>query len=156
VVFAISLTHTAITAARGWAVNSPLARVRLAGEADALRSQVAMLETELGLLRARLERVPARTRPHFTAVERLQILQLKAARCWSQIQVARRLLLAPSTVDEWLARFDEGGEQALLRVPVPVNRFPDFVGHLVQQLAALKPTIGKVRIAQVLPVYRWR
>jgi transposase InsO family protein len=83
-------------------------------------------------------------------VERLQILQLKAARCWSQAQVTRRLLLAPSTVAEWLARVDEGGEQALLRVPVPVNRFPDFVEHLVQQLAALVPSMGKVRIAQVL------
>jgi transposase InsO family protein len=60
------------------------------------------------------------------------------------------LLLAPSTVAEWLARVDEGGEQALLRIPVPVNRFPDFVEHLVQQLAALVPTMGKVRVAQGL------
>jgi hypothetical protein len=44
----------------------------------------------------------------------------------------------------------EEGERALIQIAEPVNRFPDFVRHLVKQLKALLPTMGKVRIAQVL------
>ena len=32
----------------------------------------------------------------------------------------------------------------------PVNKFPDFVRHVVQRLKALCPTMGKVKIAQTL------
>lgn len=37
-----------------------------------------------------------------------------------------------------------------MRLPVPVNRFPDFVSVIVQQLRATCPSLGKVRIAQML------
>jgi hypothetical protein len=47
-------------------------------------------------------------------------------------------------------RLDEQGPTALLRTPVPVNKFPDFVAHLVQRLQVLCPRLGKVKIAQVL------
>ena len=36
-----------------------------------------------------------------------------------------------------------------LRLPVPVNKFPEFVGHLVQRLHTLCPTLGKKKIAQI-------
>jgi hypothetical protein len=129
---AVGLAHSAIVSARSWAVNSRVARVRLAGECDRLQAEVALLNRELYLLRARFERIPARNRPHFSPPERLAVLELKAARAWNASEVARRLLLAPGTVAAWLKRLDEEGEQALIRVPVPVNRFPDFVGRLVQ------------------------
>jgi len=35
-------------------------------------------------------------------------------------------------------------------VPEPVNKFPEFVAYLVRWLTATCPTMGKVRIAQVL------
>jgi transposase InsO family protein len=38
----------------------------------------------------------------------------------------------------------------LLRLPEPVNKFPDFVRCLVQRLQTLCPRLGKVKIAQVL------
>ena len=41
-------------------------------------------------------------------------------------------------------------ECALVQLSEPVKRFPDFVRYLVRQLKALCPTMGKVRIAQVL------
>jgi transposase InsO family protein len=37
-----------------------------------------------------------------------------------------------------------------VKVCEPVNKFPDFVRHLVRQLNVLVPTMGKVRIAQML------
>ena len=45
---------------------------------------------------------------------------------------------------------DEKGAGALIQVASPVNRFPDFVEHLVQRLKLSFPAMGKVRIAQLL------
>jgi transposase InsO family protein len=59
-------------------------------------------------------------------------------------------LVDEQTLRSWLRRADEEGERALIQTSEPVNRFPDFVRHLVKQLKALLPSMGKVRIAQVL------
>lgn len=59
-------------------------------------------------------------------------------------------MIDEQTLKSWLRRIDEQGDAALIQLAEPVNRFPDFVRHLVQQLKALCPTMGKVRIAQVL------
>lgn len=45
---------------------------------------------------------------------------------------------------------DEEGPEALIQMHRPVNRFPDFVIYLVRRLKTLCPSMGKVRIAQVL------
>jgi hypothetical protein len=70
-------------------------RRQLAGKVERLEAENAQLHVELDLLRARLARVPAKNRPHYTPVERLRILELKAVRGWNASQLARRLLLAP-------------------------------------------------------------
>jgi len=49
-----------------------------------------------------------------------------------------------------MGRLDEQGPDALVRLPEPVNRFPDFVAYLVKRLRVLCPTLGKVKIAQIL------
>ncbi len=49
-----------------------------------------------------------------------------------------------------MTRLDEEGPGALVRVPQPVNKFPDFVAYLVCRLKVLCPTMGKARIANVL------
>ena len=80
--------------------------------------------------------------------ERLAILELKSARGWSKVQTAERFLLRPATIAEWMKRVDEGGENALVQTHGPINRFPDFVRHIVCRLKVLCPTMGKKRIAQ--------
>jgi len=147
---AAGLAHKALTHARGWAANSSLTRVRLAGENDRLQSEVALLKRELELVKARFERIPALKRPHYSPTERLAILELKAMRCWSAAEAARRMLLAPATIASWLDCMDRDGENGLLATAAPVNRFPDFVGELVQSLKATLPSMGKKRIADVL------
>ncbi len=92
---------------------------------------------------------PAR-RPHYSPVERLAILALRAAHGWNTVQTARRFLLAPGTVAGWIKRLDEEGEDALVRTPVPVNRFADFVAALVQQLRRSAPRMGRKRVTNVL------
>jgi len=49
-----------------------------------------------------------------------------------------------------MSRLDEEGPDALVQIPVPVNRFPEFVRYLVRRLKVLCPAMGKERIAQVL------
>lgn len=45
---------------------------------------------------------------------------------------------------------DEEGPNALVRLRQPANKFPDFVRYAVQRLKMLCPSLGKVKIAQVL------
>jgi transposase InsO family protein len=80
----------------------------------------------------------------------MRILQLKAARGWSCEQAAQVFVIDEQTLCSWLRRVDEDGERALVQIVEPVNKFPDFVRYLVKQLKAIVPTMGKVRIAEVL------
>ena len=133
-----------------------LARIALLAATDRVATSVR-LEHELALLReelrikdARMERVPPRRRPHYPAVERLAILELRAARGWSAAQTAERFFVTEATVASWMMRLDEDGPSALVRTPEPVNRFPDLVAHLVRRLKVLCPAMGTARIAAVL------
>jgi transposase InsO family protein len=49
-----------------------------------------------------------------------------------------------------MRRLDESGPDALVQLPEPVNKFPDFVRYSVQRLKSLCPSMGKVQIAGVL------
>ena len=147
---AISLAATAWTLARGRAATSRRRRERLQAELDRAHAEIALLKEELRIKDARWSRLPSRRRPHYTAVERLRILELKAARGWSREQAARIFLLDEQTVRSWQGRIDEEGQGALVRMAEPVNKFPDFVRYLVRELKALPPAMGKLRIAQVL------
>ena len=133
-----------------------LARIALLAATDRVATSVR-LEHELALLReelrikdARLERVLPHRRPHYPAVERLAILELRAARGWSAAQTAERFFVTEATVASWMMRLDEDGPEALVQTPEPVNRFPDLVAHLVRRLKVLCPAMGTARIAAVL------
>lgn len=149
-IHAISLAHAAIITAYGRAARHPNARVRLRAENDRLRREVGLLEEELRIKDARLMRVSASHRPHYAPASRLAILELRAARGWSLRQTARRMLVTTATVGSWMRRLDEQGRKALVQTREPVNRFPDFVHHIVRGLRLSCPTLGKKKIAQVL------
>jgi putative transposase len=150
IIHVISLAHAAIVCARGWAANSPIARVRLRGQLDQARAEIALLTEELRIKDARMASLDPRRRAHYRPTERLAILELRAARGWSMAQTARALLVTPATIASWYRRIDEKGDSALVRTPEPVNKYPDFVRHIVSRLKALQPTMGKKRIAQAL------
>ena len=65
-------------------------------------------------------------------------------------QTAERFLVTPATIASWTARLDEEGRNALVQISESVNKFPESVGYIVRRLKVLCPTMGKVRIAQVL------
>ncbi len=80
----------------------------------------------------------------------MAILELRAQCGWSLAETGRRFLVEPRTVAAWTKRLGEHGEAASVRVPVPVNKYPDFVHYLVQRLRVLCPMMGKRKIAEVL------
>jgi len=92
-----------------------------------------------------MSRIPAQRRPHYLPIERLAVLELRAARGWSQAQTSERMQVTPATVASWTKRLDEEGPDSLVQMPVPVNRFPDFVAYIVRKLTVLCPAMGKVR-----------
>ena len=150
VVQAISVASLALTHAWSRAATASSPRRRLQAQLDRLRTEVALLREELEIKDARLNRVPPRKRPHYEPVQRMRILELKAARSWSRKQTADRFLLTEETIASWNRRIDEEGENALIQTPEPVNKYPAFVAHLVQWLKAHYPSLGKVRIAETL------
>jgi len=147
---AISLAHFAIIQARGWAANSLNARVRLAAQLERAKAEISLLREEIRLKDARMRAVPASRRPHYLPTERMAILELKAARGWSLTQTARVFLITTATISDWLKRADETGQQAIVQLHEPVNKFPDFVRLLVQRLRILCPAMGKVKMARIL------
>jgi putative transposase len=144
------MANIAFTVTRADAENHYSARVRLQAENDRLRHEVSLLREEVRIKDARMGRVLAQRRPHYPPIERLAILELRAARGWSLAQTARRLLVTPLTVASWNRRMDDEGPDALVQMHEPVNRFPEFVAHLVRRLKVLCPTLGTRRIARVL------
>ena len=89
-------------------------------------------------------------RPHYPPAERMAILELRAARGWSLQETADAFQLTAPTIASWMQRVDEAGADALVQTRVPVNKFPDFVRYVVQRLRVLCPTMGKVKLAQML------
>src|SRR4029434_2314507 len=62
----------------------------------------------------------------------------------------RMLQVSAHTIASWTPVLDQKGPDALVQLPEPVNRFPEFVGYVVRRLQTLCPTLGKVKIAQIL------
>src|SRR5213594_5101723 len=150
VVQVISLARTSLALTQGWASESMNGQLRRRVEGDRLQGEIQLLREEIRIKDARMEQIEAHKRPHYPPTARLAILELRAARGWSLAQTARIFLVTPATICSWTMRLDEEGPVALVRLPEPVNRFPDFVGYVVKRLRVLCPTLGKVKMAQIL------
>ena len=149
-VHAISLADLALTRTLTWAADSINPRLRLQAELERLQREISLLREESRIKDARMEQIEPHRRPYYPPAARLAILDLRAARGWSLAQTARTFLVTSLTIASWTGRLNEEGSDALVRLPEPVNRFPDFVGYLVRRLRVLCPTMGKVKIAQIL------
>ncbi len=146
----VALAQMALTAARARTSKKRGVVARLRAQLDDTQRENSLLEEELRLKDLRIARVKPRRRPHYRGVERMAILELRAARGWSTAQTAERFFLQPATISEWMRRIDEGDDRALVQTTEPINRFPDFVRYIVRRLKVLCPTMGKKRIAQTL------
>jgi transposase InsO family protein len=126
-------------------------RVRLKSENAALKKTISNLKEEIRIKDARMHKISAKKRPNYSPTDRLAILELKAVNNWSKKQTAKIFLLeSPFTITNWLKSLNEKGKQSLTKLHEPVNKFPDFVKHIVRRLKVLCPYMGKVKIAQTL------
>ena len=146
----ISLSQFSLAYTRGWAANSPNARIRLKAELDRALQETNLLREEVRIKDVRMTRLSPHKRPYYPSTERMAILPLKAARGWNLEQTARVFLVTADTIRSWLKRVDEEGANALVQLREPVNKLPKYVRYIVQQLKALCPMLGKVKIAQIL------
>src|SRR5437867_9087069 len=145
VVQVISLARTSLALTQSWASESMNHQLRRQVEDDRLQHEIQLLREEIRIKDARMEQLEAHRRPHYPPTARLAILELRAARGWSLAQTARIFLVTPLTIASWMGRLDEEGSDALVCLPEPVNKFPDFVRHVVRRLKILCPTLGKVK-----------
>jgi hypothetical protein len=124
--------------------------VRLKAKLDRALQDNALLREEMRIKDVRMARIPPHRRPLYPPTERMAILEVKAARGRSLEQTAKAFLVTAATIASWMGRVDEEGPAALVQLPVPVNKFPDFVWSMVQRLKALCPTLGKSRLPRHL------
>jgi len=89
----------------------------LLADLEEARTEIALLKEELSIKDARWSRVSARQRPQYGPVQRMRILQLRAARGWSTAQAAQVFTVTEETIVSWFRRIDEGGERALVQLP---------------------------------------
>ncbi len=146
----IALARFATIHTQSRAANHLNERVRLKAENNRLHAEVLLLQEEIRIKHARMERIDAHKRPRYPSTERMAILELRAARGWSQQQTAKVFQITASTIASWCKRLGEEGPQALVQLREPANRFPDFVRYAVQRLKVLCPSMGKVKMAQIL------
>jgi len=141
-----TLAHYTLVSIRAWGnkVEQPLVRYEI--QIERLQDQVALLQEQLRIVTARAAR--AKSLPHYTPLDRFAILSVQQACGWSMAKAARQFLVAPQTIAQWHRKLDS---DTLLEAPgEPVNKFPDFVTTLVQQLKTLFPLLGHRKIAEWL------
>ncbi|NOY74191.1 MAG: transposase family protein [Kiritimatiellaeota bacterium] len=142
---AISLAHVSIICSWSRAADSVIRNARLTAKLDKVLTELARKENQLRLISARLDRVPAKKRPYYTPVERMDILAHKSACGWNLKQTARAFQTDAATISSWMNRVDD---DSLVNMPVPWNKYPSYLRYVTKQLKLLVPRLGKKKIAE--------
>ena len=111
------------------------------------------------ILAARFEKIEPRRRPYYTPALRFRILEHMKTYLLSVEETARRFLLTPQTLYNWLAEVRQHPHRdtvgsSVCPVP-PVRRFSDAVRRLIQQMDDAGFG-GKKKIAETLLRTAWR
>jgi len=109
----LALSHYTFTVLLARAANSKNRQVRLQAQIDRRDNEIVLLQEQLRIKDARMERVPPHRRPHYEPLERMAILELRASRGWSARQAADRFHVSATTLGSWKARIDEHGPKAI-------------------------------------------
>ena len=150
VLHVISLARFCLVEVRADAVRDVNHHPKYKAEIERLKQDRVLLREQMRIKDQRMQRIEPHKRPHYPPPERMRILMLRAMRHWNQTQTAERFLLHEHTIAGWLRRLDEDGEDALVRLPTPVNKFSDVVTRCAQCVRAVAPHFGRKRIAQIL------
>ncbi len=87
---AISLARCCMGSIQGKAETSRSPRVRQQGCIDQIEHDNSLLREELRIKDARMLRPPPHRRPYYPPIERMAILELRAARGWTAALTAER------------------------------------------------------------------
>jgi putative transposase len=132
---------------------------RLLADNKRLRMENAELRSQCLILRSRLECIPARHRPHYTPEVRFQILEHMRAFLLSVEETARRVLVTPQTLYNWLrdlALHPAARTIGLLLRPVPpIRRYGNVLRRLVRHMKHLGFG-GDRQIAATLARFGWK
>ena len=142
---AVSLAHFSIVVSWSRSADSAIQNVRLKSKLDKLQTEAARAKNQLRIISSRLGRVPAKNRPYYSPIERMDILAHKAACGWNLKQTADAFQTDPATISSWMRRIDD---ESLVNIPVPWNKYPSFLRYVTRQLKTLCPRLGKKKIAE--------
>jgi transposase InsO family protein len=111
----------------------------LAAEHKRLLLENAELRGQIDILRARLEGIPARERPHYSPQARFLILEhMRRTYLLSVEDTARRFLVTGQTLYNWLRELARNPTATaigvLLRTPPPMRRYHDVVRRSAWQM----------------------
>lgn len=126
-----------------------------AGFAERMLVQVELEKTRAisDIMRARLERFPARQRKHYSPEQRFRIVVLMQTYGLSRKEAAHIFLVDPQTITRWereaLAEPETEAIGNLVRAKPPLRGYDDVVKRLVQMLDAWDIG-GSTKIAQML------
>jgi putative transposase len=118
---------------------------------------VHLLREAADLLGARLDKLPARRRPHFTPVQRFRVLQLMQLAGLSLEEASKLFRVSIATLSDWRASAnpDTRTVGSTVKPVPPVRRYNDTVQHLTQVMAGFGFT-GYGDIARHLARAGWR
>ena len=152
VLYVADMAHTAMVRTRSWCADSPLERVRLRAKVERLEFELENQREINRIITARLKRVDPHKRPRYKPNERLSILERRRINAWSKAQTARTYLVTDDTITYWESAVDAGEGSSLFSLTPsgPVNKYPDYVAHIVQRLKVTCPHLGKKKIVQFL------
>jgi transposase InsO family protein len=122
----------------------------LVAEIAHLRQEISWLQEEIAIKDGRMSRIPPHHRPHYSGTERMTILELCEAQGLSIQRTADKFLDSRGTIHSWRRRVTEEGENALLALDEPVNKYPDYVRHGIRRIKVLFPFLGKEKISELL------
>ncbi len=134
--------------ARVAACASPV--LRLMAHRDHVSWEMELLRRELEILRGQRENLPPHGRPGYSPDQRLAILQIMRLRNWSTTLVAKRFILHPNTVRDWIKAVDGRRDPSGLLGRPRWNRIDDAVRWAVHELRQLcpEPEFGTRTIAR--------
>ena len=128
--------------------DSDLEHVRSASAIQQRVDDIALLKEQLRIILIRMAKTPPKNRPHYPPQERMAILAHKAARGWNSRQTAKAFGVTEETISNWMRELEQQGEKALVQIPTPLNKYPDFLTFVTQQLKTSFPGLGDKKIAE--------
>ena len=137
----ISLAQFGMAYTRGWAVNSPIARIRLKGENERLRQHAVLLMEELRIKDARMMRIPAPERTHYLPTV------LFATTFWTFLYELPSLLRVKSHIE---ARHEDSVPRARCRRAEPLQSSRPMPRMLVPRRGGVERCRRRSQTARVV------